>query len=579
MAWRLWKYKWSEKGGKNADSKSFICGPPVSEIKRLRSASDALFRNAVGEEPASPWTCVLRAPAGLCWRTEAASDGVAPGRRWGSRRPAFLLLWKWAGGRVRCSRSWAPPSCLCTLRWGRRVLALPFTTCLLLSANSKGCGQAWMRARSPALPFPSLSSLSSFRSCRRGPQDRSPQEDSVSPLLALAAGFAGPSPAVASHLSPSRPAAAGPSQGAGGEWAGRAGQPCVASHRPGPALGAGAARRPRSLQVCGSWLWVRRASPTGAGMGLAGPLASSPLGPRLRSPSAVVRAGEGCPAHACLSAPAGISASASFSAYCSWWKMPSEQALCFLILGCIPCACVFCRTLGILLLSVFKIAFKYDLLVVVLNQCLWSYRCSISAYIHLLVSTSALIAAQHTKYLCPTAELCRNRREKHGSCYVLIRYHVCITLVEFLEFLLNLLYLMKFCLPCNAILRPNSYFWCVLFLFTAAICTSCGPLSKHVDRQTSWKPITSIIFFLFRWQSKQNQWEEREKNGFSETPWYHRIYCKYWCVPCSCLLFGSGVVEVEKESVAQNWKHEVNTGCSLDLSQQGLLQISMCRES
>lgn len=61
----------------------------------------------------------------------------------------------------------APPCFLCTLQCGRQVLALPFTICLLLSGNSKGCSKAWMQVRSPVLPFlPDLPELPAWTAGR-----------------------------------------------------------------------------------------------------------------------------------------------------------------------------------------------------------------------------------------------------------------------------------------------------------------------------------------------------------------------------------------------------------------------------
>lgn len=85
-------------------------------------------------------------------------------------------------------------------------------------------------------------------------------------------------------------------------------------------------------------------------------------------------------------------------------------------------------------------------------------------------------------------------------------------------------------LPYNSILRPNRHFKVsscsssqLQFAYTVDLFQNMLKC-KHLDSELL------EFFFLFRWQSKQNQWKEREENGFSEAPWYHRIYSKYWCV-------------------------------------------------
>lgn len=182
----------------------------------------------------------------------------------------------------------------------------------------------------------------------------------------------------------------------------------------------------------------------------------------------------------------------------------------------------------------------------VINQyLLWLYQSCRCVYIHLTVQSTCIQQLNwnhrnHRRNMAAVVYCC-------GITYtLLLQCSWTITKPAVLD---------EVFLPYNSILSPNRHFnvsSCLSsqlkFVHTVDLFQNILK-GKHLDNQLL------EFFFLFRWQSKQNQWKEREENGFSEAPWYHRIYSKYWCVVCLCLLFESGVVEVEREAVAQNCKH------------------------
>lgn len=213
-----------------------------------------------------------------------------------------------------------------------------------------------------------------------------------------------------------------------------------------------------------------------------------------------------------------------------------------------------CRTRGTLLPSEIKVLFKH---IVLVKWWLTSICCGCTKAVDMSIFT------WWYRVLVSRAELCRNCQETMGAvvyCYgVIYTFHMQSSWMITKPAALDEVFL-----PYNLILRPNRY-------FNVSSCSSQLQFAHNVDffqNMLKGKHLTvTWFFFLFRWQSKQKQWKEREEDGFSEAPWYHRIYSKCWCVVCSCLLFESGVVEVEGGSGTKLW--------ALILSQFALISIGI----
>lgn len=222
-----------------------------------------------------------------------------------------------------------------------------------------------MQVRSPALPFPVLSSLicqSCWLGHRKSPPRRTLSPCSWSWLLVLL-GPALPCLLASPHLVWAAAPCRRQQDLSKGLGAVRRGEPWIASWPPIPAPGAGAACCPCPPQVCGSGLRIWRGAPWGWGW-----LGSCIFpGSWLCSPTAVIRIGNLSPSRAADSSRVPFVSCKGFcscSEFCVLQLIEKIFCTSFLLSHAWLYKYMLCRTLGTLLPSEFKVVFQYNVLVV-----------------------------------------------------------------------------------------------------------------------------------------------------------------------------------------------------------------------